>query len=108
MSHSHPEHDLNAAMEHFEYVKDLVGIDHVTFGPDTMFGDHVGLHRLNVDAYGDDGGEEFAESEYVSGCENPAEVWWNIPRWLIAHGYSDADIAKVIGGNTMRFLKETF
>lgn len=108
MSHSHSEHDLDAVMEHFEYIRDLVGIDHVTFGPDTMFGDHVGLHRFCADAYGDDGGETFAESDYVSGCENPAEVWWNIPRWLVAHGYSDADIAKVIGGNALRFLKETF
>ena len=38
-------HNLDAVMEHFEYVKDLVGIDHVTLGPDTLYGDHVGLHR---------------------------------------------------------------
>jgi microsomal dipeptidase-like Zn-dependent dipeptidase len=24
---------------------DLVGLDHVGFGPDTLYGDHVGLHR---------------------------------------------------------------
>ena len=32
-------------MEHFEYVANLVGIDHVAFGPDSLFGDHVGLHH---------------------------------------------------------------
>ena len=32
-------------MEHFEYVKDLVGEDHVAFGPDTLYGDHVGFAR---------------------------------------------------------------
>ncbi len=106
MSHSHPEHDIDAVMEHFEYVKDLVGIDHVTFGPDTMYGDHVGLHNQNADAYGEDNaGEKFVPGKYVKGCENPTEVWWNIPRWLISHNYSDEDIAKVIGGNTIRFLK---
>ena len=31
-------------MDHFIHLVDLVGIDHVTFGPDTLFGDHVGLH----------------------------------------------------------------
>lgn len=109
MSHSHPEHDIESVMEHFEYVKNLVGIDHVSFGPDTMFGDHVGLHKLNADAYGDDcAGEKFVLSDYVKGCENPSEVWWNIPRWLCAHNYSDMDIIKVIGGNAIRVLKETF
>ena len=38
-------HNLDAYMEHFEYIKDLVGIDHVGFGPDTIYGDHVGLHQ---------------------------------------------------------------
>ena len=33
-------------MGHFEYIKGLVGIDHVTFGPDTVYGDHVGLHAV--------------------------------------------------------------
>ena len=108
MSHSHPEHDLEAVMEHFAYAVDLVGIDHVAFGPDTMFGDHVGLHNLSAASYGDDGGEAFTPGEYVAGCENPTETWWNIPRWLVAHGYADADIAKAIGGNVVRFLRETF
>ena len=41
--------------EHVEYCVDVMGIDHVGFGLDTFFGDHVGLHRL----YGDfmDSGE---------------------------------------------------
>jgi membrane dipeptidase len=109
MSHSHPEHDIDAVMEHFEYVKDLVGIDFVSFGPDAMFGDHVGLHEANASAYGDDSSDEtFERVPYVEGCENPAEAWWNIPRWLAAHGYGDADIAKVIGGNVLRALSEIF
>ena len=109
MSHSHPEHDLDAVMEHFEYVKDLVGIDFVSFGPDAMFGDHVGLHEVNASAYGDDSSDErFVRAPYVKGCENPAEAWRNIPRWLVAHGYGDADIAKVIGGNVLRALSDIF
>ena len=34
---AHPRHNLEAYMEHFEYIKDLVGIDHVGFGPDTLY-----------------------------------------------------------------------
>ena len=32
---SHPTHDIESVMEHFEYIVDLVGIDHVGFGADT-------------------------------------------------------------------------
>jgi membrane dipeptidase len=45
ITHKNPAHNLDSYMEHFEYIKDLVGIDHVAFGPDTLYGDHVGLHR---------------------------------------------------------------
>ena len=31
-------------MDHFTYCADLLGIDHVAFGPDTLYGDHVGFH----------------------------------------------------------------
>jgi microsomal dipeptidase-like Zn-dependent dipeptidase len=50
-------HSIESVMEHFEYCVDLVGIDHVSFGPDTVFGDHVGFHEAyaaHMDA-GDEG-----------------------------------------------------
>ncbi len=40
------EHSIESFMEHFEYIKNLVGIDHVAFGPDTVYGDHVKLHSV--------------------------------------------------------------
>ena len=97
-------------MEHFEYCVDLVGIDHVTFGPDLLFGDHVGLHKafaaqLSIGA-SHAAGEDFPRVEYVEGLENIAEAWPNIVRWLVKHGYSDDEIRKVIGANTLRVLRE--
>lgn len=32
-------------MQDFEYCVKLFGVDHVAFGPDTLFGDHVVLHH---------------------------------------------------------------
>ena len=52
--------------------------------------------------------QEYPRVEYVEGLENPAEAFPNIVRWLVKHGYSDDDIAKVIGGNTMRVLREVW
>lgn len=108
-------HGLEAVMEHFEYIKDLVGIDHVSFGPDTVYGDHVGLHHayssslsLKESKAGNGQDMEFQEVEYVKGLENPTEASHNIVRWLVKEGYSDEDIIKVIGGNTLRVLKEVW
>ena len=70
-------------------------------------GDHVALHRFyagNLDT-GEVG--EFEPVEYVEGLENPSE-FPNVIRWLVAHGYSDEQIAKVAGGNVVRALREVW
>lgn len=111
ITHKHKQHSIDSFMEHFEYIANLVGIDHVGFGPDTLFGDHVGLHHAFANALSiadSHAGEKFEEVEYVKGLENPAECFPNITRWLVKHGYSREDIAKVLGGNVLRVLKETW
>lgn len=104
---AHPRHSIESYMEHFEYCANLVGLDHVGFGPDTMFGDHVGLHHAfarQLSIASAHSGVEFDEVEYVDGLENPAD-YINIIRWLVTHGYSDEDIGKAIGGNALRVLR---
>lgn len=106
------EHNIEGFMEHFEYVKDLVGIDFVAFGPDTLYGDHVALHHafaqhLSIQS-AHEGSAHFEEVPYVKGLENPTEASLNIVRWLVKHNYSDGDIAKVLGGNVIRVLKEVW
>jgi membrane dipeptidase len=46
--------------------------------------------------------------EYVEGVENPTEASYNILRWLVAHDYTDEQIAKVVGGNSLRLLKDVW
>lgn len=108
-------HNLAAFMEHFEYVRALVGIDHVGFGPDTVYGDHVGLHRTYMASLsikdsrgGHHPDQHFEEVEYVEGLENPTEGSINIVRWLVKAGYSDDEIAKVMGGNALRVMAEAW
>lgn len=63
------------------------------------------LHELYA-AHLDAGEEvEHPRIEYVRGLENPSE-FPNVVRWLVGHGYSDQDVAKAIGGNTLRALRE--
>ncbi len=112
MTKTHNTHDIDSVMEHFEYVANLVGIDHVAFGIDSLYGDHVGLHHVfaghlskqdtsNVEV-------EYEEVPYVKGLENPTEASKNIVRWLVKHGYADSEIAKIVGGNVMRVLRQVW
>ncbi len=107
MTAKHPRHSIESVMEHFEYCVDLMGIDHVAFGPDTFFGDHVALHQHYAGTF--DTGEAATHDwvEYVEGLENPSE-YPNIVRWLVAHGYSDEQIAKVMGENVLRAMASTW
>ncbi|MCI2423308.1 dipeptidase [Saccharopolyspora sp. K220] len=99
-------HDLDAVMAHVEYVAELVGVDHVGLGPDTFFGDHTQLYSAAgwspqpVPGY-----ERLALPDYVAGMENPAEAPRNAASWLVRRGWSDADIAKVLGANAARVLE---
>ena len=78
-------------MDHFHYCADLVGLDHVGFGPDTLYGDHVGLHRTFAGLLGHpaSAGPEHPVVEYVDGLENPSESFHNIAAWLVRDGLSD-------------------
>ncbi|GAA5182684.1 membrane dipeptidase [Rugosimonospora acidiphila] len=110
LSEAHPSHSLDSVMDHFTYLVDLVGIDHVSFGPDTMFGDHVGVHQTYANNYAHDARPvpDHPRVPYVAGMENPAEAINSVAGWLVAHDYSDDEIVKVIGGNTIRVLEQVW
>ncbi len=111
LTEAHKEHSLESVMEHVGYCVDLVGADHVALGPDTLFGDHVGLHHAFAEALSIGkvhAGVSFEEVAYVAGMENPGEAMRNAVGWMVKRGWKDDDIAKVAGGNVIRVLKETW
>jgi membrane dipeptidase len=109
-------HDIESFMEHFDYVRRLVGIDHVAFGPDTVYGDHVGLHGVYAAGLSieesrrghSDADRDHPKVEYVRGLENPTDAPHTILRWLVREGFDDASIAKVMGGNVLRVLRDVW
>ena len=108
LSAGHPRHSIESVMDHFRYCVDLVGIEHVAFGPDTLYGDHVQLHRIFAHLLGIaqvTRGPAFEPVAYVDGLENPTENFGNICGWLVQHGFDDDDIRAVIGGNIYRALR---
>jgi membrane dipeptidase len=99
------EHDLDAVMAHMEYIAELVGVDHVGLGPDTFFGDHAGLYAAaGWRPMPVPGPEQPPLPDHVDGMENPAEAPRNAASWMVRRGWTDADIAKVLGGNAQRLL----
>jgi membrane dipeptidase len=110
LTFKNPRHSIESIMEHFQYIEKLVGIDYVAFGPDTLFGDHVALHKAFASYLSISKAEEGPEHprvEFVDGLENPSE-FSNIIRWLIKNGYSDQEIKKVIGENILRVTRRVW
>jgi len=115
-----PTPSIDTYMAHMEYCIEHMGIDHVGCGPDTLYGDHVGLYELYDERMTTAGmghyprprqQEDLDVSElpkYVKGLENPTEAMHNVVRWLVKNGYSDQDIAKIIGQNALRVLKKVW
>ena len=123
-----PIHNLESFMEHVEYCINLMGIDYVGVGSDSYYFDHVGEYLENRKARTMEGlgfyrrpdqgikhlpntnmdPESLKRLKYVKGLENPTESTQNVARWMVHHGYSDAEISKVIGLNAMQLFKKVW
>ena len=111
VSHAHPAHSLASVMDHLRYCIDLVGIDAVALGPDTLFGDHVGLHTQFAGLLQTEprpGAPVPERVAWVDGMENPAECFPHVAAWLVSEGFSDDETRKVLGGNVLRALRATW
>jgi membrane dipeptidase len=119
-----PEGTVECLLEHLEYLVDLLGVDYVGAGPDTLWGDHAGLYRggpkgtvvprQGIGHYERtrppelpeifDAGEMVKDLDYIGGLESPSD-FANIAKGLVRDGYSDDEIAKVMGLNGLRVIK---
>ncbi len=93
-------------IDQVDYLVKLVGVDHVAIGTDAMFGDHVGMHKLMRGIMDMMKALKDLPAPYVEYIENPSE-WPNLTRALVARGYSDEAIKKIIGENVLRLLEQT-
>ena len=107
---NHPRQGIESFFEHFKYMVDLMGIDHVAFGVDDFYGDQKGHHDEFVRIYPTAGDvrKDWEDIPYVKGLDTPDEASKNIIRWLVKNNYSDEDIEKVLSGNILRVLKEVW
>jgi membrane dipeptidase len=89
---------------HIDYIVDLVGVNHVAIGTDIVWGDHASLpiHRHYIERM-----NLRVEAAYMEGIES-LEEWPNIIRCLVNHGFSDNEISKIVGENSMELMTKVF
>ena len=75
---------IDLLLDHYDYMVNLLGIDHVAIGTDSSI--------------------DVRSSGFIRGVESPAQGK-NIIRGLISRGYSDVDIIKITGGNALAFFR---
>ncbi len=94
-----PKQDIECVLDHYDYMAQLVGVDHVGIGTDTNVGDHVDFHRKVLGRTDDQ-----LPAPYLDGLESPADGK-NIIRGLISRGHSDDDVRKILGGNALAYFR---
>lgn len=100
------QHDINDFVAHLEYCVELVGVEHVALGPDTFYGDHVGLYQAAGWSARPIQAVPEIDIQHVAGADNPSEVPRQVASILIKRGWSDSDIAQILGQNALRVMKE--
>ena len=80
------ELSIERLLDHYDYMVNLLGIDHVAIGTDSSIG--------------------VRSSGFIVGVESPAEGK-NIIRGLIPRGYSDADIIKITDFGISRVVADS-
>jgi hypothetical protein len=94
-----PHRDINCVLDHYDYLANLVGEDHVGIGTHSVVGDHIAYTRLLMRPDGPP-----PPAAYLNGLESPADGF-NIIRGLIARGYAERTIRKIAGLNAWQLLR---
>jgi membrane dipeptidase len=101
---------IENALDHFDYVRKLVGVEHVAIGSDLDLvgnGNPVGgggfnpASQPNFERYGFH--VDKADHVAVTGLDHPKRTF-DLTDGLIRRGYSDAEIRAILGGNAIRVL----
>ena len=106
--------DINALLDHVDYVAKKFGVDHVAIGTDrgsilspweVSAVEPPRFRKFWSQYWGAlDGADSGTEEQFGSLC------WSNWPLFtvgLVMRGYADAEIRKIIGGNVLRVCKDS-
>lgn len=101
---------IEHVLDHFDHVARLVGVEHVAIGSDIALYGYDALPRALVNASKANlkpGSYNFREKDDVEGLNHPKRIY-DLTEGLIRRGYSDGDIALVLGGNARRVFNDNW
>jgi membrane dipeptidase len=102
-----PQATLSQLLDHFDYLKKLVGIDHIGIAPDFMTGrtdlDQMGMIRelWPADVYSEQPWNMVKDFETIT--ELP-----KVTQGLLDRGWSAPDVRKVLGENWLRVFEQVW
>jgi membrane dipeptidase len=88
------EANLERMLDHLDYMANLVGIEHVTLGPDFVDYLRVGPGAARHD-----------DIDYPAGFENITKMP-GVTAGMLARGYSEEQVRGVLGGNFLRVFEQ--
>ena len=94
---------VDEMIEHAEYIRDLVGVDHIGLGPDFTWGSS-GVRRREL--FGPDAMDEQLR-RFVKGFENISELP-NVIQALEHRGWPQEHIQKFLGDNWLRVYEQVW
>jgi len=103
-----PQVGLDKHLDQYDYLKRLVGVDHIGLGGDFMYGRND-LTQLNPLVWPPDAYSVLPPKEMlmVKGYEKITELP-NVTQGLMQRGWTDDEIRKVLGGNWMRVYEKVW
>lgn len=97
---------IEHALDHFDHVIKLVGIEHVAIGSDIALYGYDSLPRAYVEASKANlkpGSYKFREKDDIEGLNHPKRIY-DLTEGLIRRGYNESEIGLILGGNAKRTL----
>jgi membrane dipeptidase len=105
---SGPSVTINAMLDHIEYVAEVAGVEHVCVGTDwPMQLPEWMLSEILQPIFADTGfrpEDGLVATQHMIGFDDYRD-FPNITRGLVGRGWSDEDIAKVLGANFLRVME---
>jgi membrane dipeptidase len=94
-------------LDHFDHVRDLVGVEHLGIGSDIDLHGYDDMPAAEYEALkaGYKGSYAFREKFDIDEIAHPRRVF-DVAQGLIRRGYSDEHIEGILGGNFQRVLGE--
>jgi membrane dipeptidase len=97
-----PEPSLERLLDHVDHLAEVVGVDHIAVGPDYV---EFVLDLMTADmTYGDASVDYGASWTFPEGLQR-VETLPVFTAGLLARGYGEEQVAKILGGNVLRVLR---